>query len=805
MLVERKESVINSFEAEVETLNSRIAALTSEIAHRNSSSEPGQDPAVTIATLEDEKRRLAAEHSVLEEQVASLKASVSVSTSQTKSLQNEMAKTKERLAVFEVSLQQSGGVEPPEDILNILQQNWEKLGTTINDRTKIRHQIENCLEETCRLKLDESEEQIAHVQSQITELERKIRVMCESLDSDPPGKEVSESEALGKRLESLKLQQKQLEPKFNSSVARRNSLAEHVKSLTAAMGMTCLSSLDKDLQSLLEEGVEDEELLKKRCKLDDEFLNRCEAQVSSLRLEKSKVLANNSVLQKRALVLVTEMNLTPEEIPSLVIHSIKQRCSSIPSWWKDETARVVARAVAMEGGVVRSTIPFARHLQACLESLESLSKGRRLFSFKLRQLVTRAQKTLLEIVDGEVDATEAYSSFHDALFRLPELSKEHIQACISEMDALIAGVEAMTQSEIEALTVVWEALNVSSELRGKFWGDMEESLLSMESKPEGPFHDVVHTSSIDSEEWVLVAVKDGTKTFRQLESRLFKLEKIHEEVEKLSTRQDAKSRIISLDSEIRLLSAKLSEFEDEKCDKQRLVSKKTTSSNLLKEERFRKHMQSKFSSKLEQLAKLLKAWRNVEGQVLEPNLLSDEVRSLLANSDDMDAQVEKRTEFMHLRTVRAKGSTKRGAESAFETVKRPPPKRLTRTSSVLRRKRAEPTIPRAGNTSAGSSRTRNSSNSPETGSKRKPDRTSKSPLRVPKAPRTSRQTSVSKSVDGPTGARRPLTRSKVAKKNATVTKPSPAKKRLTLPPFGHVLQQALTPTRKNKENKSTES
>ena len=64
-------------------------------------------------------------------------------------------------------------------------------------------------------------------------------------------------------------------------------------------------------------------------------------------------------------------------------------------------------------------------------------------------------------IKGEIDAREADISFHDALICLPSLSKEHIYACIEEMNVLVSTVRSMTQSEVEALAVVWEALNVS--------------------------------------------------------------------------------------------------------------------------------------------------------------------------------------------------------------------------------------------------------------------------------------------------------------------------------------------------------
>jgi hypothetical protein len=153
-------------------------------------------------------------------------------------------------------------------------------------------------------------------------------------------------------------------------------------------------------------------------------------------------------------------------------------------------------------------------------------------------------------------------------------------------------------------------------------------------------------------------MNNGTKHYVELEARLFKLQKIHAEVEQLRDRQDSKSKIMSLDTQVRILNAQLQDFEDKKCNKQRLITKKTTSSSLLQEERFRKQMQLKFSSKLGQLVSMLKSWKGNESSLFDQELLSDDVKVILRNSD--------RNEFMHLRTVEYKSSSKRPADVQHE-------------------------------------------------------------------------------------------------------------------------------------------
>ena len=439
--------------------------------------------------------------------------------------------------------------------------------------------------------------------------------------------------------------------------------------------------------------------------------------------------------------------------------------------------------ILVEGGVVLVNSTFNQHLTAVNDSLVSLSKSRRALSDKLRFIVEKAQKTLLETVDGEVDAIAAYSNFHDALFRLPALSKERINSCIAEIEALLSGVDAMTQSEIEALSVVWEALNVSSGERGTFWGEVEEEMQVLMVRNEETFQTVTDFCAVDGEEWVLRVATEAVDIHRNLEARLFKLEKIHKEVEKLRARQDVKSKIISLDSEIRILSAKLSKFEDEKCNKQRLLTKKAGSSTLLKEERFRKHMQQKFFSKLADLANLLRSWRNEERKDIDENVLSDEVRMLLKNSKDMDTWVEARTEFMHLRTVKASKRRVDGPKSGAT-----PPRKRQATLQLHANAadvRPSPKITKEAAREGVAEQMRRSLKRKEVG---KPS----TPVTDSKVPRRQLPTGMWRQRLSP--KRNKL---EIVPENTNV---SPNKKR-TLPPFGHVLEQAESPVNKRSSNK----
>ena len=189
------------------------------------------------------------------------------------------------------------------------------------------------------------------------------------------------------------------------------------------------------------------------------------------------------------------------------------------------------------------------------------------------------------------------------------------------------------------------------------------------------------------EEWIATATKRGKEIYKELNWKLSKLEEIHMEVEQLRSKQDTKSQILSLDSEIRILNSKLLEFEALKCGKGRLLSKKGNGSALLKEERFRKQMQAKFVSQLNQLADLLQSWEKQEGKSFNSSDLSDDVRMLLKEPHKMEDWVEKRTRHMHLRTVKAKEATRKRAhqETGSDQSNLRKPKRTMRGQKESKR------------------------------------------------------------------------------------------------------------------------
>ena len=680
--MDKKDCVIESFEAEIRSLNQRVSLLSSDLVERRKLAAGDVDPLEIIREL---RKQLEGANVKLGQTEATSKEKAQLATELTKDLATarlELLEISEKLALSETIVRQRLEDNKSERTLDVLQTLWRRIGVPDDHRNKARLAIMSCLDDTCHRQVGDARKLKHDTELEIKDLRENLSMMSLALGKFSAFDEPMDTTTLIQERDLLQGEVNRVMPEYVSMLDRKHRIINSVTTLTHAMNIS-VQELSPDLRMLLgkadneaqvlrtgkdrrasmRKGVEEilqalegyrgDELPEAASNssaprsLDSAFLDRCEQDLTSLRLQKSRKAVANSDKRKEAHSLVMEMHVTEADIKNLMSTSTVH---PIPGWWENEVASHVVDVIANEDDMVDVSYKFTQHLDHIFAVLTTVSEQRKKLSSALKVAIDRAQRTLLSTVGEEVDASEAYASFHEALFNLPSLSKEHIQTCIEEINALTAGVEAMTQSEIEALTVVWEALHITTNEKGSFWGDIEDFSKVAGSKEKSMFESIESAS----EEWVSEALKEASAAYQLLSTRLHKLEKIHLEVEKLRSKQDAKSRIISLDSEVRILTSSLAEFEDMKCHKQRLLTKKAGSSTLLREERFLKQMQGKFTSKLQQLKHAVKSWKESGGDDFEDDVLSEEVQMLLDNPDKMDTLVKKRTGFMHLRTVQAK-------------------------------------------------------------------------------------------------------------------------------------------------------
>jgi hypothetical protein len=698
--LDRKEVALLSFEAEVESLNFKVDTLSKELVERTILEKAGKDPFHLLKQALEGKRVAEDKLQRTNEALVQSRDAVNRLQASERKANEALSVERERLALAKASFSQANISGEAQHTVQMLQAVWADLGVESTLRENVCKKIERSLEETCHLELNKALAMKQSCEHEITTLHFKLDAMQRAMGTCTPRDGYrDENKTLLSKVEGLQQRFNDLETPYRFSVVRREKILKELKQLMPTLGLM-KADLATDLQKLLQDHQSEDlresseassnsdlpnesfQALSPNC-LDPILLSTCESGIRKLRVQKSVALVKCRELQLKVSDLIIAMHLSAREAHEMILCLIRRRESNLPEWWNPTFVEQVLRDIAMQQFLSNPSEMVSKHLGLIEASFTHAASCRRSVSSALKSVIEKAQKTLLDIVGGELDASMAYTGFHDALFRLPALSKDLISSCITEMKALIDGIDSMTQSEIEALTVVWEALKVPSCDRRNFWGKIEKFDAKDSSHQKTLFNQETMNFVAFGEEWIEKAVGRAAEAYNNLDKKMEKLRGIHEEVEKLRSKQDAKSKILSLDSEIRITNAKLLDFE-EHCHKQRLLSKKTSGGALLKEERFRKQMQSKFVTNLRQLASFLQSWEAQENAPFEASLLSDDARMLVKDPKHMEHWVEERTKFMGLKTVKSPTSIKRpfaavGLDGAGLT---PPRKRQAQTRTV---------------------------------------------------------------------------------------------------------------------------
>eukprot|EP00980_Cylindrotheca_fusiformis_P005169 scaffold1101_cov123-Cylindrotheca_fusiformis.AAC.7 len=576
------------------------------------------------------------------------------------------AKAEELVAYLKASSFQQGGMTESRGALDKLQKLWDELGVDLSFRKKESHEIQSSLADTCARKLSSAMDQKSNVEKSILLLSRYLGCMQQALGTTatlPPRS--TTRKPLLKHLQKLQNEVDQLVTPYKYACARREKILNETIRLSEQMEIST-SALPASLMVLLQQSEQETEMVdydgtsnehvdmdarvntsaltplteigqngeSGRCSflllppqsLANAFLSDCEREIENLRVQKSELLLEHRETHQIIGDTVKDLNVGIEEL----LRNL--RVSAENSEWGE---KVDWQRIAI---ILSKTISFcpdfhlsaqdADQLRFIHESLAGLAKYRRMLSMELQCIVQRAQTTLLDIVGKEVDATEAYATFHETLFRLPSLSQDLILACISEMEALVLGLDAMAQSETEALSVVWEALDFCPSDRHDFWARVERELATENSI--NPFATIESNFGTSCESWLVEANRTATAVYEELHQKLRKLEMIHAEVELLRPKQDSKSRILSLDSELRILLSKLADLGQPESGNQRGLSQNVSVASVtLKQERLRNQIKSRLDSQAQQLSHLLKVWEDLEHTSFDSSLLSDGVRGFL--------------------------------------------------------------------------------------------------------------------------------------------------------------------------------
>jgi len=705
-LTSRKDAALSSLENELEIAHGKVDSLTRDFVNRKVLMETGDDLFDLLKLHQEKNNALAEELAQVKDAASTSKELFREMKSKLEFQTKELHNTKDSLVLVQTNLEGMSGSIECKETLGKLQTIWEALGVEEASRETIRSALKNCISDTYDRYFSEASLLQLKTVKEVEDLKERRETIRLALRLSESKKK--RHKGLLKEVESLRDEVGKLEVRFDTARSRRERIISDTISLASALGIT-RRDLPPNLQNLMQQ-IEDmkpstttigrlrrasvlenvqvmvdsisddfKDKSAKTClptsfahtrvhnlpkgSLEAEFLGRCEDDIAELRVRKSQMLVKNRESVQRIRELAKNLHSTVPGLVSLVEMTLKGTKRLLPMWWNGEDAIELLKNVIVASPRADNWDGDPRCIQLIHEVLETVAERRQRISSLLREVVEKAQEALLDIVGREVDASEAYASFRDALMKLPSLSVDFMQSCTLEIEALTSGVETMTQSEIEALTVVWEALRVSSDDRRDFWGRIDEEISSTKpaSQDSDRFARLMQSlkQTQNLEDWMTPLVSRSMIIYHELDVKLNKLSAIHNEVEKLRSKQDAKSQLMSLDSEIRILNSKLQDFDEVQLLQQRNLTKKAGSASLAKEAQFRNQTRSEMTAKLEHLASLLQSWELEERTPFDASLLSDDVRSLLRNPSTIESGIDQRSKLMPSRAPSTKLSPRK--------------------------------------------------------------------------------------------------------------------------------------------------
>ena len=175
--LQRKESVIQSFESEVENLTSTIESLRSELMKRQNDSKSGVESTIDEQSLLDENKRLQQNITDAESKILMMKREIESLSDERQTLKFALSESQEQNAVTRVALEQSNGVNPPQQVLLDMQQIWREVGLPPSANERFKNEIDNCLEDTCSRKLSEALAYKQSIEQEIIELTNSTNYM----------------------------------------------------------------------------------------------------------------------------------------------------------------------------------------------------------------------------------------------------------------------------------------------------------------------------------------------------------------------------------------------------------------------------------------------------------------------------------------------------------------------------------------------------------------------------------------------------------------------------------------------------
>jgi len=379
------------------------------------------------------------------------------------------------------------------------------------ERASVRQKLEHCVEDACAQMLNDATTQRDQKSQEVNRLKKRLAEVCGALGIEFQLPTTFSS--LSNEFVSLESKLRKIQPQLDAAIKRKSRLLSDVMSLASDLGESHLSdNLRQLLQHRSQGGTKQARLhsitaqqrvsmsssREGRAKLlknveaiisgletinevttanttelpplasgslSEVFLDDCEREIKKIKQLQSDRLLSNVEKCDHLRSLTKKMHVGKSDLPSIVAYGLRKRNQGVPNWWDESIAVLVYSALFKQGSILVNE-SFTDHLTLIFQIVQAISHGRQLLSDALRNVIDDSHGALLATAEGcgMVNAGDISRSLQEALHHFPPLSKDHSKACLDEMNMLNEAAEAVAQSEVETLTVLWEGLNVSSNL-----------------------------------------------------------------------------------------------------------------------------------------------------------------------------------------------------------------------------------------------------------------------------------------------------------------------------------------------------
>jgi hypothetical protein len=450
----RKDSTLRSFEKELEVQYAKVDSLSKSLGQQRRLSSCNEPEIEKLKqSIEATNSKLDAclhEKDILSSELSEARKALDLS-------KLEHANTMDQLALARAKENLTQSNDETSRMLSELQSVWAEVGLPMNERQAVRDRLKHCVEDACENMLveaskfrDDKRQEVERLRTRLQDM-HNLMGLNGSCTSTFHG---DDSQSLDGQMKILNDSISKIRKEYENAFARCKSLLATTNSLVFELELD-ENVMGRNLTILMHDGksLVNSNQYRNEAILSRSFLDACENDLKKLRLLKSNRMLSVVEMSNGVQSIASDMDVTPKDLVSMAMYSINRR-SENPRWLDAATWKQVEDSLSKRASDQVATEAFVNHLSLLLDTIKSITHGRKLLSEKLKQVVEESHEAILATAEGsEMDVMDLYKSLQDTLGSLPPLSKNRCAACIDEMKMFVTAAESICQSEIETLTV----------------------------------------------------------------------------------------------------------------------------------------------------------------------------------------------------------------------------------------------------------------------------------------------------------------------------------------------------------------